>query len=122
MCVAHGSLQGVMTPKSLYVANISARFQEVRRVTVPEKMNTTLFVNAGLCFGLLEDKLSAPAAIRLVAVPFKEVLLWFVPPEVLAKRFQQLFRKRHHAVLFSFALPNMQHHAFGVYIPDFQAH
>src|SRR5262245_6114425 len=112
-----------VTEQKLNVAPVCPRFQQMRRVGVPECVRRDPFVDAGLASReahRLPDHLRRDRGIGPPAVtrPWKEISLRSHPLVVLAKRREEGGTQGNLAIAAALALLDAQHHALTIDVTD----
>ena len=114
-----------VTQQELNRAQVSAGFQEMRRVGVPQRVRCHAFVDARLPRGdahRLPDDLRGDGGICPPALvrPRKEIGLRSHPPVVLTERGEQRGTQWNLAIATTRALLDPEHHSLAVDVADFE--
>ena len=114
-----------VTQQELNRAQVSARFQEMRRVRVPQRVRRHAFVDARLPRGeahRLPDHLRGDGGIGPPAVvrPRKEMGLRLHPSVVLTERGEERGTQGNLEIAAPLALLDAQHHALTIDVADFE--
>ena len=126
MQIDDGVFNLAMTEQHLDGAQISARFEQVRGVTVPQRVR--------------RDMLPDPSSLRCQSASFprnfggdgnvrspvlycagKQKVLRLHPAPVDTERLEKLLAQRNIAIMTTFPLPDVNHHPLAVDIGDLQA-
>ena len=118
-----GCLEIGMAEQYLDRSQIGTVLQQVRGKTMPQHVGThALFDTRVLCriVADIPDRLIGQVIRVLSWLTWKEPCLGLLPTLIFAERFEESGAERHIAVLASFALVNVDDHAFAVDVAGFQ--
>lgn len=110
-----------MPQQNLNGSQVCPRFQEMRRVTVAQRMHGDVLAKIGCCSNFLTILGNCAGANRIFfGMAWKEPLRWLIFFPILAQQHQQLIRQWDVAILFAFSQADVERHAVAVNILDSQ--